>query len=126
MGAWLTTPRSPPEGTMILISARAALRLAVGASLVALLAGPSTATSLPDRFAAPYRVVNGTTGPLSVADVTGDGLADVVTGTTVFVSRGDGSFDHAINYATRETSSRPCVADLDHDGLMDIIHTNKG
>jgi hypothetical protein len=75
----------------------------------------------------------GPTGPglssLSVADLNGDGMLDVVvahyaTNVTVLLGKGDGSFQAPVDYAAGSGAWWTTLADLDGDGKLDLAVAN--
>ncbi len=68
---------------------------------------------------------------VDVHDFNNDGINDVVTlnsaatAVTVMLGNGDGSFQPGVNSSSGGFGSQMTVADLDHDGKLDIV-TNQG
>ena len=64
----------------------------------------------------------------AAADLTGNGIPDLVTGGTywasVFLGNGDGTFQPAVNYLTGDGPLREQIADVNGDGIPDIITSN--
>lgn len=59
---------------------------------------------------------------VAVGDCSGDGRADVINGTHLFVARPDGTFDARELEATiRSNASAATLADLDADGVADLV-----
>jgi hypothetical protein len=85
----------------------------------------------PLAFATPIVLSNGT-GALSVAagDLNEDGWPDLaVTGESVlsvFFNARNGSFDVAVPLAAGERPSAVAIADMDQDGLNDLVVANAG
>ena len=67
---------------------------------------------------------------VTVADVNGDGLPDIVTANyqgasvSVLLNRGDGTFRDAVNYTVGRGPDCVQVADMDGDGKLDIVVAN--
>lgn len=67
---------------------------------------------------------------IQVADLNGDGNADLVVvndegdSVTVFLGRGDFTFDEAQDYSVGSFPSAVVVADFDQDGTLDVATTN--
>ena len=89
--------------------------------------GPGTGGTAGSLFGAPVDYVAGT-NPLAigVADLTGDGKADLVatsstSGTVgVFVNNGNGTFAAAVNYPTNSVPHAMAIGDLNADGRPDL------
>lgn len=85
----------------------------------------------PLAFATPITLSN-TTGALSVAagDLNEDGWSDVVVtgenGLSIFFNAQNGSFDAALPLAAGERPSAVAIADMDQDGLNDLVVANAG
>lgn len=100
-----------------------------GTSNVAFLVitNPSAAVSLsaPASFAAG-------TEPFSVktADFNGDGKLDLVVANegsdnvSVFLGKGDGTFEPAVNYSVASVPAAVTVGDFNHDGKLDLAVSN--
>ncbi len=114
----------------------AALLAALG---VALTLGPvaPSATSRPwFAVAGTYRSDYGEVLPVSIAvgDLNGDGRPDLATGNiilqwgsaSVFVNRGDGSFEHEVQYATGDYVFSVAMGDLNGNGSPDLATANAG
>ena len=70
---------------------------------------------------------------VEIADVTGDGILDVVVvsgGSTdphlaILAGNGDGTFDDPLRYALAAEGRDLSIADLDEDGFLDIVVTTQ-
>jgi hypothetical protein len=90
-------------------------------------ASPATGT-----FAAAKNFSTGN-GPaaVAVADVNGDGRADIVTANgndntvSVLLGKGNGTFQAAQNFAVGNTPYSVAVADLNGDGKLDVVAANE-
>ncbi len=80
-------------------------------------------------------------GPIALADVNGDGFLDVVlangavlvppggssVGTiTVYLGKGNGSFQSGVNYTIGYTSASVAIGDINGDGKPDIVAADSG
>ena len=79
-------------------------------------------------FSSPMNVVlaAGFAGGLAVADINGDGIPDVIAGTSqgrvaVYLGNGDGSFASPMQSKTATLATLLSVTDLDGDGKPDLI-----
>src|SRR5438876_4704930 len=89
--------------------------------------GGSAAAAPTPRFAGARNYDPGSSpAAVAIADVTGDGTADVVTANapgatvSVFVNRGDGRLRSGRNYAAAAESSSVAIADLNGDRKPDL------
>jgi len=105
----------------------AALLVGIGVALVLGAAARSAAGPAPSFAAAKnYRLGNGPTS-VAVADLNGDGKADlaVANGDSASVSvvfnRGDGSFASRQDYGAGEDPASVAIADLNGDGAPDLV-----
>jgi hypothetical protein len=78
--------------------------------------------TLPSLFAPVIYDARG--GGLAVGDLRGNGRFDIVTGGSVLLGNGDGSFQPAVNFAT--ASSFVTLANLRPGGPLDVITTGSG
>lgn len=77
---------------------------------------------------------NGVTAPgaVKLADLNGDGVADLIVPNTggnsvlIYKGRGDGTFEAGESIFTGSNPTSVTVNDLDHDGHMDLVVTNRG
>jgi flagellin-like hook-associated protein FlgL len=81
-----------------------------------------------------WQTESGLTNDLALADLTGDGILDLITAgsspfvdggyATVRVGKGDGTFAAAFSYDTEPgTSKSLSVGDLNGDGILDLVTT---
>jgi hypothetical protein len=101
----------------------------VNSRAVLLLQNPSA----PGAFMAPTTLSTGGGGgseDVAVADVNGDGLADIVLAATssvvVFYQRAGGGFESPVLLTAGLIADGVAVADLDGDGRADIVVVNAG
>ena len=93
-------------------------------------------TKAEGGFAAPSKVVVGTTGvSIGLGDVQGDGIVDLAVGdyagsgdhaAYVLLGRGDGSFGPPVQVKTEPNPHALLLADLNHDGRLDLATANYG
>jgi hypothetical protein len=102
----------------------AAAALAGGLRLAAV-AGP------PPILAMPVQIDPSNASPMTIGDVNGDGIPDlvgggIVTGSiAVFIGRGDGTFEPRREYlAGPESVGSVAIGDLNNDGFADLAGTN--
>lgn len=60
---------------------------------------------------------------LAVADTNGDSFTDLITGGSVLLGNGKGSFRRPVDFLTPEHADRMAVGDLDRDGTPDLAFT---
>ena len=67
---------------------------------------------------------------VSIADLDGDGLDDVVvashSGVSVLLGHGDGTFAAKVDYASPSTPVSVAIGDLNRDGRLDLAVANLG
>lgn len=113
-----------------------------GLALVAALAGTGMAAAATYELAevAPRRSLGSWVSAVAIGDVSGDGLDDVVVGTTfyfdeendyqlfVFFQNPDGGLDDPLKFKYAESSNSVDVkiGDLDNDGIMDVVAGHSG
>jgi hypothetical protein len=93
---------------------------------------PSTPTPNPVSFAAPVSyLVGGSPKAVTIADLNGDGLADMAVATSantvsVLLQTSAGSFASAVDYATGIQPVAIRAADVNGDGKVDLLTANFG
>ncbi len=76
----------------------------------------------------------GTSFGMVIADLNGDGIPDIATSdaefaqstSTVYIGKGDGTFNKPVSYPTGYFPDGVVVADFNNDGVPDIAVTNQG
>ncbi|HEY3330086.1 MAG TPA: IPT/TIG domain-containing protein [Capsulimonadaceae bacterium] len=85
--------------------------------------------SVPVTFSTSVTLPTNQVGTITTGDVDLDGHQDVVdmtaTGFTVFYGRGNATFDR-VDYALTGSLTRPLLADLNNDGLPDLVASMYG
>jgi subtilase family serine protease len=107
--------------------------ISVVANLGAVTLNPATALA---TLGAPVVNVNGPGTPfgMAIADFNGDGIPDIATSdaefapstSTVYIGKGDGTFNKPVSYPTGYFPDGVVVADFNNDGVPDIAVTNQG
>jgi hypothetical protein len=117
------------RGCVVLLTA---ISIALTLGLVARSATFKPWFAVAGTYRADYSLVS----PVSIAigDVNGDGKPDVATGNiilqwgsaSVFVNRGDGSFEHEVHYTTGDYVFSVAMGDLNGNGSPDLATANAG
>jgi uncharacterized protein (TIGR03437 family) len=111
-----TTLRAP--GAHKLRAQLGAVASAVESQAIAAIANGSLQP--PVNYAAGNIPVNGVLTPITVADVNGDGIADLVTMASVMLGNGDGTFRAPIVHPVPIAPISLALADFNEDGIPDI------